>query len=110
VAPGASVRQALNLMGTYNVSQIPVVEADECVGSLSEGPLMARALADDKVLDRPVSDVMQPPFPVIETGAPLDRVTALLSRETPAALVRQDGTFVGIVTRHDVLRHVAGIK
>jgi cystathionine beta-synthase len=110
VAPGASVRQALNLMGTYNVSQIPVVEADECVGSLSEGPLMARALADDKVLDRPVSDVMQPPFPVIDTGAPLDRVTTLLSHETPAALVRQDGAFVGIVTRHDVLRHVAGIK
>ena len=110
LAPGASVRQALNLMGTYNVSQIPVVEAKECVGSLSEGPLMARALADAKILDQPVSDVMQPPFPVIETGAPLDRVTALLSRETPAALVREDGTFVGIVTRHDVLRHVAGIK
>jgi cystathionine beta-synthase len=110
VAPAASVRQALNLMGTYNVSQIPVVEAHECVGSLSEGPLMARALADASVLDHPVSDVMQPPFPVIETSAPVDRVTALLSRETPAALVRQDGTFVGIVTRHDVLRHVAGIR
>jgi cystathionine beta-synthase len=110
VAPGASVRQALNLMGTYNVSQIPVVDAKECVGSLSEGPVMARALADALLLDKPVSDVMQPPFPVIEPDAPLDRVTALLSRETPAALVRKDGTFVGIVTRHDVLRHVAGIK
>src|SRR5437899_4582105 len=66
LAPGASVRQALNLMGTYNVSQIPVVEAKECVGSLSEGPLMARALADAKLLDQAVSEVMQPPFPVIE--------------------------------------------
>src|SRR5712691_12810836 len=110
VAPGASVRQALNLMGTYNVSQIPVVEAKECVGSLSEGPLMARALADAKLLDQAVSEVMQPPFPVIEPTARLDRVTGLLSRETPAALVRRDGGFVGIVTRHDVLRHVAGIK
>ena len=110
LAPGASVRQALNLMGTYNVSQIPIIEAEECVGSLSEGPLMARALADAKLLDQAVSEVMQPPFPVIEPSAPLDRVIALLSRETPAALVRQDGTFVGIVTRHDVLRHVAGIK
>jgi cystathionine beta-synthase len=110
LAPSASVRQALNLMGTYNVSQIPVIEAAECVGSLSEGPLMARALADAKLLDQAVSEVMQPPFPVIEPTAPLDRVTALLSRETPAALVRQDGSFVGIVTRHDVLRHVAGIK
>jgi cystathionine beta-synthase len=80
------------------------------VGSLSEGPLMARALADAQLLDQAVSEVMQPPFPVIEPTTPLDRVTALLSRETPAALVREDGTFVGIVTRHDVLRHVAGIR
>ncbi|HUG54999.1 MAG TPA: pyridoxal-phosphate dependent enzyme, partial [Vicinamibacteria bacterium] len=110
VAPAASVRQALNLMGTYNVSQIPVVEASECVGSLSEGPLMARALADAGVLDQAVSDVMQAPFPVIDPSAPLDRVSTLLSRETPAALVRREGTLVGIVTRHDVLRHVAGIR
>jgi cystathionine beta-synthase len=110
VAPGANVRQALNLMGTYNVSQIPVIEARECVGSLSEGPLMARALADALLLDKPVAEIMQPPFPVIDPDTPLDRVTALLSRETPAALVRKDGTLVGIVTRHDVLRHVAGIK
>jgi cystathionine beta-synthase len=71
---------------------------------------MARALADAKLLDTPVSDVMQAPFPVVEPATPLDRLTRLLSRETPAALVRRDGTLVGIVTRHDVLRQVAGIK
>jgi predicted transcriptional regulator len=71
---------------------------------------MARALADAKVLDQPVSDVMQAPFPVIEKGTPVDRVTALLSRETPPPSCARTGTFVGIVTRHDVLRHVAGIK
>jgi cystathionine beta-synthase len=71
---------------------------------------MARALGESALLDKPVSEIMQPPFPVIEPDAPLERVTALLSRETPAALVRRDGTLVGIVTRHDVLRHVAGIR
>src|SRR5205814_7847628 len=70
VGPGANVRQALNLLGTYNVSQIPVIDGQECVGSLSEGPLMARALADGKVLDQPVAEVMQGPFPVIEPSAP----------------------------------------
>ena len=109
VGPGANVRQALNLMGTYNVSQIPVIDGTDCVGSLSEGPLMARALADATVLDRPVSDVMQPPLPVVEPSTPLDRLSALLSRETPAALVRKDGALVGLVSRYDVLRHVAGI-
>ena len=81
-----------------------------CVGGLSEGPLMARALGEAKLLEGPVSDVMQSPFPVVDPSTPLDRLTRLLSRETPAALVRRDGTLVGIVTRHDVLRQVAGIR
>jgi cystathionine beta-synthase len=110
VAPTANVRQALNLMGTYAISQIPVIDGKDCVGGLSEGPLMARALGEAKLLEGPVSDVMQSPFPVVDPSTPLDRLTRLLSRETPAALVRRDGTLVGIVTRHDVLRQVAGIR
>jgi cystathionine beta-synthase len=110
VAPTANVRQALNLMGTYGISQIPVIDGKDCVGGLSEGPLMARALGEAKLLDGPVSEVMQSPFPVVDPTTPLERLTRLLSRETPAALVRRDGTLVGIVTRHDVLRQVAGIR
>jgi cystathionine beta-synthase len=110
VAPSANVRQALNLMSTWGVSQIPVIDGRDCVGSLSEGPLMARALEDGKLLDRPVSEAMQLPFPVVDADVPLDRLTNLLSRETPAALVRREDELVGIVNRYDVLRQVAGIR
>ena len=110
VAPSANVRQALNLMSTWGISQIPVIDGRDCVGSLSEGPLMARALEDGKLLDHPVSEAMQHPFPVVDADVPLDRLTNLLSRETPAALVRRDGQLVGIVNRYDVLRQVAGIR
>jgi cystathionine beta-synthase len=110
VAPSANVRQALNLMSTWGISQIPVIDGKDCVGSLSEGPLMARALEDGKLLDHPVSEAMQHPFPVVDADVPIDRLTNLLSRETPAALVRRDGQLVGIVNRYDVLRQVAGIR
>jgi cystathionine beta-synthase len=109
VAPSANVRQALNLMSTWGVSQIPVIDGKDCVGSVSEGPLMARALENGKLLDQAVSEVMQPPFPVVDADVPLDRLTTLLSKETPAALVRRDNHLVGIVNRYDVLRQVAGI-
>jgi predicted transcriptional regulator len=33
----------------------------------------------------------------------------MLSKGTPAALVREGGRLVGIVNRYDVLREVAGI-
>jgi len=109
VAPVGNVRQALNLMGTYSISQIPVIDGADCVGSLAEGPLTARALEDAKVLERPVTELMGPPFPVVDAAAPLERLTMLLSHQA-AALVRRHGELVGILTRSDVLKRVAGIR
>ena len=110
LGPGGSVRQALNLMSTWNVSEIPVIDGGDCVGSLSENALMARSLENGGVLDKPVADVMGPPYPVVDALLPIERLTAFLSRESPAVLVREGGKLTGIVTRYDVLRHVSGIK
>jgi cystathionine beta-synthase len=110
VAPAAAVRQALTLMSTWGVSQIPVLENGQSVGGLIEGTLMTRALAQPALLDRPVSEVMDPPFPEVEATTPTDRVGAMLTRENPAALVRREGKLVGIVSRYDVLQQLIGSR
>ncbi len=108
VGPSANVRQTLNLLSTWGLSQLPVVEGEDCVGSLTEG-FLARVLEDSALLDRPVSEVMSAPFPVVDADVPLDRLVSMLSKDTPAALVREGGRLIGIVNRYDVLREVAGI-
>jgi cystathionine beta-synthase len=110
VAPAAAVRQALNLMSTWGVSQIPVVEDGHSVGGLLEGTLMTKALAQPSLLDRPVREVMDPPFPEVEATCSTDRIGAMLTRESPAALVRKDGKLVGIVSRYDVLQQLIGTR
>jgi len=110
VAPAAAVRQALNLMNSWEVSQIPVLENEECVGSLSEGTLMARALAQPTILDRPVKEVMDPPFPVVSATCPADQVAPMLSRDTPAVLVERGGSLIGVVSRFDVLQQLIGAQ
>jgi len=110
VTPAAAVRQALNLMNSWEVSQIPVLENAVCVGSLSEGTLMARALAQPTILDRPVKEVMDPPFPVVGATCPADQVAPMLSRDTPAVLVERDGGFIGVVSRFDVLQQLIGAQ
>ena len=110
VAPSASIRQALNLMSTYGISQVPVIAGNDCVGSVTEGPVIARALADAQLLERSVAEVMQPPFPVVDATLPFERLNTLLSHETQAALVRKEGLLIGLVTRYDVLRQVSGIR
>ena len=110
VAPAAAVRQALNLMNSWEVSQIPVLENEECVGSLSEGTLMARALAQPTILDRPVKEVMDSPFPVVSATCPADQVAPMLSRDTPAVLVERGGSLIGVVSRFDVLQQLIGAQ
>src|SRR5207245_2037367 len=54
--------------------------------------------------------VNDPQALVVDADLPVDRLTTLLSRETPAALVRREGKIAGIVTRYDVLHLLAGIR
>ena len=110
VAPAAQVRQALNLMSTWSVSQIPVVEGDQCVGGLTEGSLMTKALAQPTVLDRPVREVMDAAFPVVDAAFPTDRLAPMLTRENPATLVQKDGKLIGIVSRYDLLQQLIGTR
>ncbi|MCR4338908.1 MAG: pyridoxal-phosphate dependent enzyme [Gemmatimonadaceae bacterium] len=100
--PGASVRQAVGLMTLHDVSQLPVMDGDDCVGSVSDWALSQKTLADPKLLDASVADVMDSPFPVVDANQPVEGIVKLLSKSTPAVLVRDDGR-LGIVTRSDML-------
>src|SRR5687767_14082472 len=104
VAPGASVRQAVGLMALHDVSQLPVMDGPNCVGSVSDWSLSQKSLENPKLLDATVSEVMESPFPVIASDQPVDSVVKLLSKSNPAVLVREKGTVQGIVTRSDMLR------
>ena len=106
VAPGATVRQAIGLMQLHDVSQLPVMDGASCVGSVSDWSLSGKSLENPKLLDTTVGEVMDSPFPVVEGGQPVDSVVKLLSKSSPAVLVRGNGTMQGIVTRSDMLHFV----
>lgn len=110
VAPSAQVRQALNLMNTWSVSQIPVVDEGRCVGGLTENTLMTRALAQPAMLDRPVREIMDAAFPEVDSSFPTDRLAPMLTRESPATLVRKDGKLIGIISRYDLLQQLIGTR
>jgi cystathionine beta-synthase len=104
IASGATVRQALRLMTLHDVSQLPVMDGDSCVGSVSDWSLSAKSLENTKLLDATVSDIMEAPFPVVDAGQSVDAIAKLLSKANPAVLVRSGGRLAGIVTRSDVLQ------
>jgi cystathionine beta-synthase len=103
-APGALVRQAIGLMKLHDVSQLPVMDGERCVGSVTEQFLTERALESTRFLDATVGEVMDDPFPTVGAQEPVDAVTKLLTKATPALLVADRGAVQGIVTRGDLLQ------
>ncbi len=102
-APGTTVRQALGLMALHDISQLPVMELRNCVGSVSDWSLSQKSLENPQLLDATVSEIMDSPFPTVDADQQVDSVVKLLSKSNPAVLVQSNGTIQGIVTRSDML-------
>jgi cystathionine beta-synthase len=105
-APGQQVRQVLGLMRLHDVSLLPVLEQGVCVGSVTEYALTQRGLESSRFLDAVVGEVMDEPFPVVESSQAVESVQKVLSKATPAVLVSDGGAISGIVTRSDMLAYL----
>jgi cystathionine beta-synthase len=106
--PDETVRQAIEILREFEVSQMPVVKHEppvvlaEVIGAVSERELLQAAIADSAALDKPVGDVMGPKMPTLGIGEPLDVAIARLEQAS-AALVLDGGHPVAVITRSDVL-------
>ncbi len=108
VGRGTPVRMAISTLTSHDISQLPVLQDGECIGSITEGDIMSRVLEDPALLDAAVEEVMERPFPVVDGHVPVEHLTRLLTRANPAVLVRSGGALGGIVTRYDVVRTLTG--
>ncbi|HET9136791.1 MAG TPA: cysteine synthase [Candidatus Kapabacteria bacterium] len=103
VAPHDTIRDAIVKMDTNNISQLPVIDSEgKSIGSVRESRLMAKALDSRDILERPIIEVMEPSFPVVEESADAKQAINIL-KDAPALLVEEFGKVIGIITRHDVL-------
>jgi CBS domain-containing protein len=135
VRPETSIRQVAKILLDSGISAMPVIdEGGALVGMISEGDLIDRTssererrrdwwlemLAEGTALsptflefvrstDRPVGCVMVAPVITVADDAPLEQITELLeTHRIKRVPVVRDGRVVGIVSRADLLRALAG--
>ena len=97
------VTEALELLRRYEISQLPVMRGDACVGSVNELAVMQAVFDKQDVLHQPVRDVMGRAIPVLEGNADIDQAYKLLSLANSAILVTDNGKPAGVVTRQDII-------
>ncbi len=110
--PTDTVRDVVDILREYGVSQLPVVKAEppvksgEVAGSVSERALLDAIFAGRAQLADAVAAHMAPPLPLIGIGEDVEAARAALQR-ADALMVIADGEPVGVVTRHDLLGFLA---
>ena len=110
--PSETLRDAIEILREYGVSQMPVVGAEppvmagEVAGSVSERDLLSAVFEGRAHLADSVEKHMSKPFPLIGSGEPVSAATKALG-DTDALMVVDDGKPVGVITRHDLLRFLS---
>ncbi|HEX7186853.1 MAG TPA: cystathionine beta-synthase [Actinomycetes bacterium] len=112
VHPYETVREAIDVLREYAVSQMPVVKAEppvtagEVVGSVIERELLDALFSGRAHLADPVERHMSAPLPIVGSGEPVSAATAALET-SDALLVHEDGKPAGVLTRQDLLSFLA---
>jgi cystathionine beta-synthase len=112
VHPTETVRDAIDYMREYGVSQLPVLKAEppvvtgEVAGSIAEKALMDALFTGQAHLHDTIERHMGEPLPMIGGGQPVSEAVALLEN-ADAAMVLIDGKPAGVLTRMDLLAHLA---
>lgn len=103
VQAASDIREAVNQMQIYGISQLPVLAGGRVVGSLDERALLERLVTTDEFLRGTVAEFMQPPLPALDEAAALDAALALLRGGAAGVIVMQGGAPVGILTAADLI-------
>ncbi|WP_127127391.1 cystathionine beta-synthase [Georgenia sp. SYP-B2076] len=111
--PGDTVREVIDMLTEYGVSQLPILLAEppvvigEVAGSISERALVDLVFSRDVQMSDPISTVAGPPLPLIGINETVGAARAALGG-VDALLVTDVGQPVGVLTRHDLLAYAGG--
>jgi len=108
LAPGDPVKRGIELMREFQISQIPVVEHGEMVGSINEVAVMQLVYDHADVAHKPVKDVMARPFPVLDEHDEISRAYKELSLGHGAVVVARKGSPAGVLTKMDIISYLSG--
>lgn len=105
VGPEDTLLTAYKRMRISDVSQLPVMEGERVIGILDESDLLLHVEKDPKRFRDKVYTAMVNRLEMLPVTATMQEVKALFDRNM-VAIIMDGPTFLGLLTRTDVLNHL----
>ena len=81
ISKDARVTEAISLLTAVSISQLPVTDGDQFVGSLSDTRLLKQLIEDPAIREKAVHEVMGEPFQFVPADTTLDVLSSMIQPE-----------------------------
>ncbi|MGB1316493.1 MAG: pyridoxal-phosphate dependent enzyme [Chitinophagales bacterium] len=102
-----SLSEAFAKMKEFDISQMPVSENNEIVGSLTEKDLLS-ALLENITKDVKVKEIMSAPFEKIHINEKLSDISKKINKTNSAVIVEDIAGMMHVITEYDLIEAIAG--
>ena len=99
----SSIKNAVELMNRYNISQLPIIDDNKNLGSITSKKVQKVITDNHELINAEVDLIKELPFPEVEKDWDIKDISNLLTNYS-AVLVKKHGKYIGIITDADLLK------
>ena len=104
---GETVRHAFELMKKHDISQLPVMDGDNIIGSITEIQVLNFLLENPLYnAEHLVKEVMGQSFPMVKAETPISHLNRFISKEIPAVITIDRSGMPHIITQYDLIQAI----
>lgn len=103
IKPDSSIREAIELMNEFGISQLPIIQNEYNFGSITSKKIQKYITDNPEIINGDITLIKELPFPEIDKNWNVKDISNLLL-QYPAVLVRENNEYIGIITDSDLLR------
>lgn len=101
----SSIKNAVELMNQYNISQLPIIADNKNLGSITSKKVQKVITDNHELINAEVDLIKELPFPEVKKDWDIKDISKLLTNYS-AVLVKEHGKYIGIITDADLLKLV----
>ena len=103
ISPDATIHEVLKMMRDFDISQLPVREKEEWVGTIGEQQVIS-ALSENPQQNISIREIMAPALPVVSEDITVTQLSKIISRQTPAVIVKRTAGDFQIISQFDLIQ------
>jgi cystathionine beta-synthase len=107
IAGEQKVSDAYGLMKKYNISQLPVKDGNEFIGSINDSDILEIIMQNHQNKEMHIKEIMKPPFPFVHHSTPISDLSLLIDKNNQAVLMNDMSGNTHIITKFDIIDSIS---